>query len=246
MTSTDALSTVFQDKTRRQKRSQIATLILMGAAPIAILALDPLHQEVQVFEDVNACQSAFLHDASYCQALQTAAATRHETMAPSYASKALCEADFAHVTDSSCQTGWCSDTAISGCEIGSDGQFHPQFSAFMVQQSLITAAMNGTPLPIDNLTEQQLQPVYGMPEAALSQDGSGDPQRSYYGPMPFLWHYVTPGGQYLGDNRLKRPVTLSRMQLASATGKTITGETRRGGFGTTAKKSMASARSMGS
>lgn len=242
MTSSAALSTDFQAKTRRQKRSQIATLVLMGAAPIAILALDPLHQEVQVFQDIDACQSVFRHDANYCQALYTAAAARHATMAPSYDDKAQCETDFTHVTDSSCQEGWCSDSVLSGCEVSTDGSFRPQFSAFMVQQSLITAALDGKPLAVESLNEQQLQPVYGMPEEALSQDAP----RSYYSPMPFLWHYVTPGGQYLGNNQLKGPVTLSRMQLASATGKTMTGDSRRGGFGTTASRAMASVRSMGS
>lgn len=240
MTTQEGLSTAIKSRTHSQKRSQKATLVLMGATPFVVLGLDPLHTDVRIFRDVHACESALTATPGYCESLRTEAQARHPALAPKYESRDQCEADFAHViNDQTCKNGWCGQHSVIGCEATGDGHYRPAFSSFLVDQSVVSDTFSGeTPAP-SSLAEGQLQPVYGVSENTL-QENSDHP---YYGHSVFLWHYVTPGGQYLGPRSLNTPVTLARTQLTSGPGQTFSGNTRRGGFGATARRTMQAARS---
>ncbi|TGN39949.1 DUF1190 domain-containing protein [Marinobacter confluentis] len=232
-------------RTRRQKRTQAATLVLMGATPFAVLGLDPLHTSVRVFQDVRACHSALSSSLAYCEALSTEAESRHADMAPEYTSLAQCSADFDHVTgDLACADGWCSADNLSTCETTDNGHFRPPFKSFLVDESVLRSAYQGDfPAP-ESLGEKQLQPVYGIADSTLHDGGeSGSSSYSHHSHIPFFWHYVAANGQYLGNQTMRGSVTMARSQLASSGNKTYTGTTQRGGFGATARKTMQSARS---
>lgn len=66
MATQDEANAILPTRTRRQKRSQTATLVLMGATPFVVLGLDPLHSEVRVF---GTCR----HARPPCQARRTIA-----------------------------------------------------------------------------------------------------------------------------------------------------------------------------
>ncbi len=55
MATQEGMQAALQTRSRRQKRSQAATLVLMGATPFAVLGLDPLHTDVRVFRNLQAC-----------------------------------------------------------------------------------------------------------------------------------------------------------------------------------------------
>lgn len=243
MATQEGMQAALQARSRRQKRSQAATLVLMGATPFAVLGLDPLHTDVRVFRNLQACQATLSSASGYCDALDAAAAARHPAMAPKYTSRNQCEADFAHVTnDKSCESGWCSAESLSTCESTGDGHYRPPYSAFLVDQSVLDGTYEGeTPDP-ESLDDSQLQPVYGIADETLNS-GSDDGYASHHSHIPFYWHYVTANGQYLGNKNLRAPVTLAHTQLAGNTGKTYTGTAQRGGFGATARQTMQSARS---
>lgn len=231
-----------QKRARRQKRTQAATLVLMGATPLVVLGLDPLHTEVRVFRDIQDCQNTLSTAPDYCEALNAEAERRHPSLAPTYDTRSHCEADFAHVVEPTpCLEGWCSADSLSMCETSPNGQYRPVYSGFLVDQSVLDDSRSGlTPAP-DSLSHNQLQPVYGISDASLQgEDSSG---YSSYSHVPLLWHYVSPGGRYLGDRTLKQPVTVNRFGLASASPKHFSGTAQRGGFGATARQTMQSARS---
>lgn len=243
MATQEGMQAALQTRSRRQKRSQAATLVLMGATPFALLGLDPLHTDVRVFRNLQACQAALSHSPGYCEDLDAEAAARHPSMAPRYTSRNQCEADFAHVTSAeSCESGWCSAESLSTCESTADGYYRPPYSAFLVDQSVLNGTYKGEkPAPI-SLDGTQLQPVYGISDHTLnSSDESGN--TSHHSHIPFYWHYVTANGQYLGSKNLRGSVTQARSQLAANTGKTYTGTSQRGGFGATARQTMQAARS---
>ncbi|WP_336366189.1 DUF1190 domain-containing protein [Marinobacter sp. C2H3] len=243
MAAQEGISATLKTRSRRQKRSQAATLVLMGATPFVVLAYDPLHIDVRVFQNLAACQQALPSASDYCNALSREAASRHPTMAPRYTSRAQCDTDFAHIiNEDACESGWCSADNLINCEQTGDGHYRPPFSGFMVDQSVLTSgAEGGRPNP-SKLSQQQLQPVYEIPDNALHRGENSD-SGSSYGYHPLIWHYVTANGQYLGDKGLSTPVTLARTQLTSRSGKAYNGSTRRGGFGATALRTMQAARS---
>ncbi|MFL1456286.1 DUF1190 domain-containing protein [Marinobacter sp. GN3S48] len=243
MATQEEMSAALQPRTRRQKRSQAATLVLMGATPFAVLGLDPLHTDVRVFQNLQACQAALSSAPGYCESLDAEAASRHPEMAPRYTSRHQCEADFAHVTgEESCASGWCSTESLSTCESTGDGYYRPPYTSFLVDQSVIDGTYEGEQPAPESLDGSQLQPVYGISDHTLNNTGDND-NASHHSHVPFYWHYVAANGQYLGNKNLRGPVTRARTQLAANTGKTYTGTTRRGGFGATAKQTMQAARS---
>ncbi|MBN8239649.1 DUF1190 domain-containing protein [Marinobacter hydrocarbonoclasticus] len=244
MAAQEGISTALKTRSRRQKRSQAATLVLMGATPLVVLGFDPWHTDVRVFRTIDACQSTLSSAQGYCEDLEREVALRHAVMAPKYTSRAQCEADFAHViNEESCKTGWCSADNLATCEQADNGLYQPPYSGFLVDQSVLDKSYHGEQPDPSSLSDRQLQPVYGISDETLkSGDDSGDGY-SHHSHVPFFWHYVTANGQYLGNKNLRGPVTMARTQLAGSAGKVYNGKTQRGGFGSTARQTMQAARS---
>lgn len=238
MGSGEGITQSLQRRTRRQKRTQAATLVLMGATPFAILALDPLHNDVQVFQDIEACKASIGSNSAACENLSKEASARHARVAPRYLTMEACEAEFAHVVNGeSCQTGWCTAEDLAVCEPAGDGQFRPGYSAFLVGEGVLADAVAGKPMDVASLGDGDLQPVY-----TVSGESLGEQTSSYYGGSPFLWYYLSSRGSYLGNQNLKGPVTVARSGLRPGTGQLHSASTR-GGFGATARQTMQSARS---
>jgi len=244
MATQDETNAILPTRTRRQKRSQTATLVLMGATPFVVLGLDPLHSEVRVFRDLQACQTALPGAQDYCETLNAEAANRHPSLAPKYTSRHQCESDFAHVTvNNSCESGWCGIDDLSVCERTADGYYRPPFSGFLVDQAILDGTYEGTKPAPESLDDRQLQPVYSISDETLSSSGDEGQGSTYRSHTPFLWHYVMANGQYLGNQNLRDPVTRTKSQLAASTSRTFTGTSQRGGFGSTARQTMQAARS---
>lgn len=246
MAAQDGMFTTLKNRTRRQKRSQAASLVLMGATPLIVLGMDPLHIDVRVFSGLDSCNTVLGSSPDYCEALNLEAASRHATMAPKYTSMEQCEADFTHITNSNaCKEGWCNAESFSTCEPSGNGLFQPPYSGFLVDQAIIDDAKMGQKANPETLSDRQLQPAYGISDYTLQDDqnnsDSGD--YSHHSHIPYYWHYVTANGQYLGNKNLRGPVTMTRAQLAGHPGKVYSGSSRRGGFGSTARQTMQSARS---
>lgn len=244
MAAQDGIKTTVKNRTRRQKRSQAASLVLMGATPLIVLGMDPLHIDVRVFSDLDSCNTAPGLTPDYCEALNREAASRHAAMAPKYTSMEQCETDFTHITnDNACKEGWCNAENFSTCESSENGLFQPPYSSFLVDQSVIDEAQGGQQANPAALSDQQLQPVYGISDYTLQNDQDSGSDYSHHSHIPFYWHYVTANGQYLGNKNLRGPVTMARTQLASNSGQVYSGTSKRGGFGSTARRTMQSARS---
>lgn len=244
MATQEGIQAALKHRTRRQKRSQAATLVLMGATPFAVVGLDPLHTDIRIFQNVNACHSALNSSLAYCEALNAEAAIRHLDMAPEYSSRSQCTADFAHVINNNhCMDGWCDAENLSTCETTEDGHFRPPYKSFMVDESLFKSAREGIFPDPETLGEKQLQPVYGIADSTLHENEDGTSSYSHHSHIPFYWHYVAANGQYLGNQTVRGPVTMARSQLATFGNKTYTGTSSRGGFGATARQTMQSARS---
>lgn len=238
----NGLGATLQTRTRRQKRSQVASLILMGAAPFVVLGVDPLHTDVRVFSGLQDCQQALPTATAYCTQLDAEAALRHVSMAPRYATWEQCEADFAHVSaPHDCQKGWCDATRLSVCEQSAEGQFRPAYNGFLVEQSVVERARRGYRPEPASLAERELQPVYGMSQDALLADEGGG--YSYYGYIPFHSHFVTANAQYLARRGDRDPLNLKKSQLSAGAGKLQSGPIQRGGFGATARQTMQTASS---
>ncbi|WP_083928715.1 DUF1190 domain-containing protein [Oceanimonas smirnovii] len=238
MRARKGLGDTLKKSTKRQKRSQIATLMMMGATPIFVLGWDPAHTEYHFFNDIESCQKKLPQ--SYCNALNKEVKKRHTSMAPKYDSLYQCEADFAYITEPACKNNWCDSSVISTCEATEKGTFSPHYNGFMVTTAVITSIASQRPSPA-TLSEQDLQPVYRMPEGSLVGDddsfSNGLSSTNYYS-----WHAVSPGGSYLGNQRYTKPVKINKFQLASGTEKAYQGQVRRGGFGGTARRTMISVR----
>ena len=244
MATQEGIQAALKHRTRRQKRSQAATLVLMGATPFAVIGLDPLHTDMRIFQNVKACQSALNSSLEYCEALNAEAADRHREMAPEYSSRAQCTADFAHVIDNTdCMNGWCGAENLSTCETTHDGRYRPAYRSFMVDESLVTDVREGIFPDPKALGEKQLQPVYGIADSTLHENEDGTSSYSAHSHIPFYWHYVAANGQYLGNQTVRGPITMARSQLTASGNKTYTGTSSRGGFGATARQTMQSARS---
>lgn len=240
MSSGEGITQSLQRRTRRQKRSQAATLVLMGATPFVVLGLDPLHNDVQVFQDVEACKASVRGDSSVCENFSKEASSRHPQVAPRYVTREACEAEFAHVVNGkNCENGWCSVDDLAVCEPAGDGHFRPAYSAFLVSQDVLSDSATGRPLDVASLDDGDLQPVYTVSSESLGEERSS----SSYGASPFLWYYMSSRGSYLGNQRLKGPLTVARSNLKPGTGQLHAGTSTRGGFGATARQTMQSARS---
>lgn len=236
MVSTQAVGAALEARTRRQKRSQVVGLVLMGVTPLVVLGIDPLHSEVRVFSGVVDCQHHLPNAAAYCTELDSEAASRHLSMAPRYSTREQCEADFAHVAAShDCRKGWCAAASLSVCERTEDNQFRPAYNGFLVEQPTLDDARRGSRPSAASLSEQELQPAYGMSQDVLH--GGYYP----YSYIPFHSHFVTANAQYLAPRGHRESLTLRRSQLAP--GAAHAGPIQRGGFGATARQTMQAAAS---
>lgn len=238
---------------RRQKRASLLTLSLMGVAPLAILMWDPLYRDVRVFPSVAACDKDSPLSAEQCQKLYDEALRRNAQIAPSFVNFTTCESDFLRVSES-CKDGtWCEPQAVQNCALGDDGLARPNPAAFLVSESLLERLRQGEQPALAELDMEELQPVYGMSDENLGGGSDGYVSSyhypSYYGGFSNRnWHMFTSQGQYLGDQN-SRQLNLRTSQLQAGAGyaqhfqaNTLParmGGAARGGFGATARSSMA-------
>ncbi|QKE65567.1 DUF1190 domain-containing protein [Aquipseudomonas campi] len=238
---------------RRQKRASLLTLSLMGVAPLAILMWDPLYRDVRVFPSVALCDSDSPLSAEQCQKLYNEALRRNAQIAPSFVNFTACEGDFLRISPS-CKDGtWCEPQAVQNCALGDDGLARPNPAAFLVSESLLERLRQGEQPALAELDMEELQPVYGMSEENLGGVSSGYTSTyhypSYYGGFSNRnWYMFTSQGQYLGDQSI-RQLNLHTSHLQAGAGyaqhfqanalPARMGGTARGGFGASARSSMA-------
>lgn len=239
---------------RRQKRAGLLTLSLMGVTPLVLLAWDPMYRDVQLFHSLAGCEQNSVLSAEQCRLLQDEAVRRTAQLAPSYASFSACERDFIRI-HGTCKVGeWCAADAVQSCTLGDDGLARPAQSAFLVSSGLIERLRDGKPADWAEVGLDELQPVFGMTEDAIYGSDSNAYGNShyggYYGYAGRNLHLFTGQGQYLGDQN-SRELSLHRSHLqASAYSQQFQGNqlparfqggASRGGFGSTARSSMAMA-----
>lgn len=248
-----ALSQPLPDTARRQKRAGLLTLSLMGATPLVLLAWDPMYRDVQVFDSLAVCEQGTTLTAEQCLRLRDEAFRRTALMAPVYTSFMACERDFIRISGN-CKVGeWCAADAVQSCTQGDDGLARPQPVAFLVSDALIRRLRSDEPDDWSEIGLDELQPVFGMSEDALygSSTYGGGHFGSYSGGGGARnLHLFTGQGQYLGDQRA-RQASLHRSQLQASgyaqqfqSGQLPTrlqGAASRGGFGATARSSLAMA-----
>lgn len=238
---------------RRQKRASLLTLSLMGVAPLAILMWDPLYRDVRVFPSVALCDSDSPLSAEQCQKLYDEALRRNALIAPSFVNFTACESDFLRISES-CENGtWCAPQAVQNCVLGDDGLARPTPAAFLVSESLLERLRQGEEPALAELDMEELQPVYGMSDENLGGASSGYASTYHYpgyygGSSNRNWHMFTSQGQYLGDQN-SRQLNLHTSHLQAGAGyaqhfqgnalPARMGGTARGGFGASARSSMA-------
>ena len=235
---------------RRQKRASLLTLSLMGVAPLAILMWDPLYRDVRVFPSVAVCDSDSPLSAEQCQKLYDEALRRNAQIAPSFVNFTACESDFLRISESCKDGAWCEPQAVQNCALGDDGLARPNPAAFLVSESLLERLRQGEEPVLAELDMEELQPVYGMSEENLGGVSSSySHYPGYYGSYNTRnWHMFTSQGQYLGDQN-SRQLNLHTSQLQAGAGYTQyfqanalparMGGAARGGFGASARSSMA-------
>lgn len=239
---------------RRQKRAGVLTLSLMGVTPLVLLAWDPMYRDVQVFQSLASCEQSTGLPAEQCLQLRDEALRRTTQLAPSYASFSACERDFIRLADN-CKMGeWCAAEAVQNCSLGEDGLARPAPAAFLVSDRLVGRLRDGEPVNWAEVGLDELQPVYGMTEDAIygstSSTYASSHYSGYYGYSGRNLHLFTSQGQYLGDQS-SRQLSLHRSHLQASSytqqfqGNQLPtrfqGSASRGGFGTTARSSMAMA-----
>ncbi|MDV3441403.1 DUF1190 domain-containing protein [Pseudomonas otitidis] len=237
---------------RRQKRAGLLTLSLMGATPLVLLAWDPMYREVRVFDSLAVCEQGTTLTAEQCLRLRDEAFRRTALMAPVYTSFLACERDFIRI-NANCTVGeWCEADAVQSCTQGDDGLARPQPVAFLVSDALVRRLRSGEPEDWSEVGLDELQPVFGMSEDTLYGSGTyvSGHYGGYYGSGGRNLHLFTGQGQYLGDQRT-RQASVHRSQLQASgyaqqfqSGQLPTrlqGVASRGGFGATARSSLAMA-----
>lgn len=75
------------------KRSRTTRLLLMGMAPLALTACEG-EQQAQLYETEQACIAAGQIEAQQCKDAYAAARSKNDEVAPRYASRADCVADY--------------------------------------------------------------------------------------------------------------------------------------------------------
>ena len=235
---------------RRQKRASLLTLSLMGVAPLAILMWDPLYRDVRVFPSVAVCDSDSPLSAEQCQKLYDEALRRNAQIAPSFVNFTACESDFLRISPSCKDGAWCEPQAVQNCALGDDGLARPNPAAFLVSESLLERLRQGEEPVLAELDLEELQPVYGMSEENLGGVSSSySHYPGYYGSYNTRnWHMFTSQGQYLGDQN-SRQLNLHTSHLQAGAGyaqhfqanalPARMGGAARGGFGASARSSMA-------
>ncbi|MGR2741109.1 DUF1190 domain-containing protein [Billgrantia sp. Q4P2] len=232
---------------KQQKRVSLLTLTLMGVAPIVIYSWDPLHKDMRLFSSVEECANGTALPQAACQALQAEALGRNEKLAPTYSQLEACEADFVMTRDG-CEIGqWCTPETVVSCQMGADSFIRPEPSGFMASTTLLRRVEEGTIESFQDISDTDLQPIYGV----SSQTLSGGNSSGYLGG----WYYFTNQGHHLGKSNT-REQRLHRHFLSSRAGPHIaqafdpnshsrasasSGAVTRGGFGAVARNSMARA-----
>jgi uncharacterized protein YgiB involved in biofilm formation len=75
------------------KRSQAVRLLLMGSAPVLLVACDA-QEEAVLYKDVTECVAGARLTEDQCKAAFDHAKGEHERVAPRYTAQATCETDF--------------------------------------------------------------------------------------------------------------------------------------------------------
>ncbi|WP_167494336.1 DUF1190 domain-containing protein [Ectopseudomonas khazarica] len=243
---------------RRQKRAGVLTLSLMGVTPLVLLAWDPMYRDVQVFQNLASCEQSTGLPTEKCKQLRDEAWRRTTQLAPSYASFSACEREFTRI-DNNCKIGvWCAAQAVTNCSLGDDGLARPVPAAFLVSRGLVGQMRGSEPVDWTEVGADELQPVFGMTEETIYGSNSSAYTSNYYGA-----HYAYAGrnlllftsqGQYLGhqnNRQLSSQLNLHRSHLQASSytqqfqGNQLParfqGSASRGGFGATARSSMAMA-----
>ncbi|WP_203142211.1 DUF1190 domain-containing protein [Marinobacter mangrovi] len=224
---------------RRQKRASQLALVLMGATPFVIFNWDPLYSEFRVLRSVADCSEQTDLKPDVCQALWAEARSRHKAVSPQYKKMEACESDFGHFVDrKSCDGSWCPADSFSGCEWDGEGVAHPEMAGLLVDTAVLKRLADGETLTLAQVSEDDLQPVYGMSDEALesSSDSGNGHYYSSYG-----WHFFTAGGGYVGRSNVKGALRRSTSMVAGRTTPLSGLSAQRGGFGATARTYMARA-----
>jgi uncharacterized protein YgiB involved in biofilm formation len=234
---------------RRQKRAGLLTLSLMGLTPLVLLMWDPMYRDVQLFSSLAGCEQNSPLSAEQCRLLYDEALRRNTRTAPSYATFSACESDFIRVSGD-CKDGqWCAADAVQNCTLDADGLARPTPAAFLASSDLVARLRDGEVADLSMIDDEELQPVFGMSEDALygsSGSYAGGHYMSYVGRSLSLF---TGQGHYLGD-RSTRQLSLHRSHLQAGYAQQFQGNqlparfqasASRGGFGATARSSMAMA-----
>lgn len=158
----------------KMKRSTIAKLILMSAAPVTLVACGEKAPEVKKvvkderFTTIQDCMAAGKQD-QLCAESYLAAIHRHREMAPKYLSQSDCESEF----------------TPGGCIATEDGKFVPKMSGFSLvteqdvpvqpkrAQTSIAQATISDPEPAPQPAQAQSQPLSTTNVTNVTNSGGG-------------------------------------------------------------------------
>jgi uncharacterized protein YgiB involved in biofilm formation len=210
------------------KRSRFIRLGLMGAGIVILSACGEEEQQVQTkaYETVLQCEKAVdpehpengpVNTPDECRAQFEEAAKTHETQAPRYTDKALCEEEFG--------TGNCESRPGS-----SDG---PGFFMPLMAGYMLGSALGGN--TVSRGAGQDCDPrVRDCRQGGGTSGGAAPASRSYYSTPLYRPYangvpgaFTTPNGTSLGTSR-GGPVVTGASAFRAAPGATVVS---RGGFG---------------
>ncbi len=105
------------------KRSRRIALVTMGVGTLALGACEEAMTEATIFRSVEQCLESGVHSEDECRRAYAYAISEHDLAAPSYSSKAKCEAEMGE--------GRCEQ----GLYNGGERTYRPGFAAFMFSRS---------------------------------------------------------------------------------------------------------------
>jgi len=124
------------------KRSHAIRLVLMGTAALSLAACDDNDKiEVGVFETVEQCTVTGQYSQSQCEQAVTTARVEHQKVAPRFANRQECEAEFG---DAKCTPAPENTSAQASSNGG--GWFMPVMMGYMMGRMMGGGGMMGQPL----------------------------------------------------------------------------------------------------